>query len=148
MNITIKEVRLTDILKIVATMKAKPYNRPIQIDPYNRPIQTQKLVWNEVPLQLAKTNNVKCNNVKLSNESKDKFRNEQRMQNGLSEAQFELRDSVEEEICDSFSRLSKEKNLDLSALIDQNQAYGARPKEAQTTSSANQSSIRSAGTSA
>ena len=133
-----REVRFTEILKIIATMEAKPYN--------DRPIQTQKLVWNEVPLQSAKTNNVRCNNVKLSNESKDKFRNEQRMQNGLAEAQFELRDSVEDEICDSFSRLSKEKNADLSVLIDQNQAYGARPKQVQTTSSANQPSIRSAGT--
>ena len=63
-----REVRFTEILKIIATMEVKPYN--------DRPIQTQKLVWNEVPLQSAKTNNVRC---KLSNESKDKFRNEQRM---------------------------------------------------------------------
>ena len=82
---------------------------------------------------------------KIKAKSKDKFRNEQRKQNGLAEAQFELKDSVEDEICDSFSRLNKENNVDLSALIDQNQAYGARPKEAQTTSSENQSSIRSAG---
>ena len=38
------------------------------------------------------------------------------------------------------------KNLDLAALIDHH-AYRARPKKAQTTSSAKQSSIRSAETS-
>ena len=58
------------------------------------------------------------------------------MQNGLAEAQFELRDSVEDEICDSFSRLHNEKNVDLEALID-HQAYRASPNEAKTTSSAN-----------
>ena len=46
----------------------------------------------------------------------------------------------------AFQDYITKKNVDLSALID-HQAYGARPKEAQTTSSANQSSIRSAGTS-
>ena len=119
-------------------MEAKPYD--------DRPIQTQKLKWNEVPLQSAKTNIVKCNNVKLGNGSKEKLRIEQRMQNGLAEAQFELRDAVEDKICDSFSRLHNENNVDLSALIDY-QAYRARPKKAQTTSSANQSSTRSTGTS-
>ena len=58
------------------------------------------------------------------------------MHNSLEEAQFELRDSVEDEFCDSFSRLHNEKSLDLSALID-HQAYGARPKKAKTISSAN-----------
>ena len=57
----------------------------------------------DVPLQLAKTNNVKCNNIKLSNGTKEKFRNKQKMQNSLVEDQFELRESVEDKICDSFS---------------------------------------------
>ena len=75
-------VRFNEILKIIATMKAKPYN--------DRTIESQKLVWNEVPFSQRKQTMLNITMTSSAMTPKKSSRTNKECSMILREAHFEL----------------------------------------------------------